>query len=342
MGLKISDLVPKKELDWHDLANKKIAVDASQMIYQFVSSIRQRDGTLLMDSQGNVTSHLVGIFSRVSNLIKKNIKLCFVFDGKPPVLKIREQEERALRKRIAAEKLEKAKKKGDYEDMRKYSKQTVRLTRDMINESKELIKYMGLPVIQAPSEAEAQASYMCKQGDVWAVASSDYDCLIYKTPRFVTNMTLSTRKKLPSGAYVSVYPELIELDEVLNHLGIEQDQLLAIAILTGTDFNVGGVKGIGPKNALRLVKEFKSFDRIFKEVKADFNWKQVYAVFKSMPIMVNYQLKWSDPDEEKIKKLLVDKHDFSEERVNKTLDSLSKHKDSKKQTGLNDFFKKGN
>jgi len=206
MGLKIAELVPRKEITWQDLANKKIAVDASQMIYQFASSIRQRDGTPLMDSHDNITSHLVGIFSRVANLMSKNIKLCFVFDGKPPVLKIKEQEERALRKRIAAERLEKAKEEEDYEAVQKYSKQTVRLTRDMVNESKELLKYMGVPVIQAPSEAEAQASYMCKHGDVWAVASSDYDCLVYGTPRLVTNLTLSTRKKLPSGAYVSVHP----------------------------------------------------------------------------------------------------------------------------------------
>lgn len=340
MGLKISDLVPKKEITWEELANKRVAVDASQMIYQFASSIRQKDGTSLMDSQGNITSHLVGIFSRVSNLINKKIKLCFVFDGKPPLLKIKEQENRALRKRIAAEKLERAKEEEDYEAVQKYSKQTVRLNREMMEESKELLKYMGLPVIQAPSEAEAQASYMCKQGDVWAVASSDYDCLVYGSPRLVTNLTLSTRKKLPSGTYVSVHPEMVELSEVLSNLGIEQDQLLAIAILTGTDFNVGGVKGIGPKNALRLVKEFKSFDRVFKEVKADFNWKEVYAVFKSMPVMVNYQLKWSEPDEEKINKLLIDKHDFSEERVEKTLESLRNFKKEAGQKGLSDFFKK--
>lgn len=340
MGLKISDLVPKKEITWEELANKRIAVDASQMIYQFVSSIRQPDGTPLMDSNGNITSHLVGIFSRVSNLMSKNLNLCFVFDGKPPLLKIKEQENRALRKRIAAEKLEQAKEEGDYEAVQKYSKQTSRITREMMEEAKELLKLMGLPVIQAPSEAEAQASYMCKQGDVWAVASSDYDCLVYSAPRLLINLTLSTKKKLPSGTYVSIHPELVELKEVLTNLNINPDQLLAIAILTGTDYNVGGIKGVGPKNALRLVQEFKNFDKIFNEVKAEFNWKQVYATFKSMPVMLNYQLKWSEPEEAKIKKLLIDKHDFSEERVNKTLDSLREYKESKKQKGLSEFFKK--
>jgi len=338
MGLKITDLVPKKEIKWEDLANKKIAVDASQMIYQFASSIRQRDGTPLMDSEGNVTSHLVGIFSRVSNLMKKNIKLCFVFDGKPPLLKIKEHEKRALRKRIATEKLEKAKEEKDIEQMQKYSKQTVRLTRDMVEESKKLIEYLGLPVLQAPSEAEAQASHMCAKGDVWAVASTDYDCLVYKAKRLITNLTLSSRRKLPSGTYISSYPEMVELSEVLNNMGIEQDQLLAIAILTGTDYNVGGVKGIGPKKALGLVKEFRSFDRIFKEVEAEFNWKEVYSVFKNMPVMIKYNLEWKDHDEEKIKELLVEKHDFSMERVEKTLGLLNKHTKDKKQKGLSDFM----
>ena len=169
---------------------------------------------------------------------------------------------------------------------------------------------------------------------------SDYDCLVYGSPRIVMNLTLSTRKRLPSGTYVSVHPELVELSDVLNHLSLEQDQLLAIAILTGTDFNVGGVRGVGPKTALKLVQEFKTFDKIFKEVKANFDWKQIYAVFKSMPVMPNYQLKWKDPDEENIKKLLIDKHEFSEERVNKTLDLLRKHKEDKKQKGLGEFLGK--
>ncbi len=338
MGLKISELVPKKNISWKDLANKRIAVDASQMIYQFASSIRQRDGTPLMDSKGNMTSHLVGIFFRVTNLLNKDLKPCFVFDGKPPLLKVKEQEERALRKRIAIEKLEEAREEEDLESMRKYSKQAVRLSKGMIEEAKQLLTYMGVPVIQAPSEAEAQASYLCVKNDVWAVASSDYDCLIYGAPRLIPNLTLSSRKKLPSGTYISLYPKLIELSDVLNSLGIEKDQLLSIAILTGTDYNVGGVKGIGPKKALKLVKEFKTPERIFKEIKADFDWKEVRDVFRNMEVTDDYELKWTTPDEDKIHHLLVECHDFSEERVETTLSKLRKHKVDKGQKGLADFM----
>src|SRR3989338_8823467 len=113
MGLKISELVPKKDLDWDALKSKKVAVDASQMLYQFLASIRQPDGTPLMDSQGRVTSHLMGLSSRIPNLMLRGLKLIFVFDGKPPLLKVHEQEARAHRKRLAEEKLYEATQEDD-------------------------------------------------------------------------------------------------------------------------------------------------------------------------------------------------------------------------------------
>ena len=247
-------------------------------------------------------------------------------------MKLKEREEREHRKRIAESKLKIAKEEQSEENMLKYSKQTVRLTPDIVKESKELISALGLPVIQAPSEAEAQAAFMCEQGDVFSVGSQDYDSLLFNAPKAIQNLTLSQKRKLPNGSYVWIKPQMINLDENLKHLKITQDQLLIIGILIGTDFNPGGVKGIGPKTALRLVQQHKNYDDIFKEVKADFNWKEIYAVFKSMPIMKNYQLKWNPVDEKKIRNLLIDKHDFSEERVNNTLSKITKNNN---QEGLN-------
>ncbi|QQG39194.1 MAG: flap endonuclease-1 [Candidatus Woesearchaeota archaeon] len=335
MGVKLTELLPRKQIEFDSLANKTIAIDASNMLYQFLSSIRQPDGTPLMDSKRRITSHLVGTFSRLSNLMERGIKVCVVLDGKPPILKIKEIEERELKKQLAAEKLSKAMEEENIKDVYKYSKQTIRLTPQVVLEAKELMLAMGIPVIQAPSEAEAQAAFMCEKGDVYAVASSDQDCLLFGAPRQITNLTLSQRKKLPSGGTVKTNPELIELKEVLNSLGINQDQLIVLAILIGTDFNEG-IHRVGPKTALKLVKQYKDFDKLFKEVKAEFNWKQVYAVFKSMPIMKNYQLKWKEPDVDKIKKLLVKEHDFSEERVDKTLEKITKKKPGQK--GLGQFF----
>ena len=337
MGLQISELIPKKQISLDDLRNKKLAVDASQMLYQFLSSIRQQDGTPLMDSNGNVTSHLQGIISRVTNLMGKKVKLCFVFDGKFPLLKVKEQEHREYRKRLAEKKLKEAKEAGDEELILRYAKQTTRLDRKKAEEAKELLSALGLPVIQAPSEAEAQCAFINERNEVDFVATSDYDTLLYGAKKVVRNLTLSQRRRLPSGAYITVNPELIELKTVLKALKINQDQLMVLAILIGTDYNIGGVKGIGPKTALRLVKQYKSFNKLFKEVKADFNWKQVYATFKSMPIMKNYKLRWEHLDEDKIMKLLVDKHDFNEERVQNNISkALNKPKG---QAGLDKWTK---
>lgn len=336
MGVKLADIIVKDDISFEELKDKRVAIDFSNVVYQFLSNIRQADGSPLTDKNGKVTSHLVGLFSRTSNLIEKGIKISYVFDGKPPLLKIKEREEREFRKRVAEKKLQKAIKSESAEDVLKYSKQTVRLTPEIISESKELISALGLPVIQAPSEAEAQAAFMCEQGDVFASASQDYDSLLFGSPRSLQNLTLSQKRRLPNGSFVFIKPQLVDLKKNLEHLNINQDQLLAIGILIGTDFNPGGVKGIGPKTALKLVQQHKNFDDIFKEVKADFNWKEIYAVFKSMPIMKNYQLKWNPVDEDKIKKLLIDKHDFSEERVNNTLKKITGKKTG--QEGLNKWF----
>jgi len=337
MGLKIAEIIPKKQISWEELKKKKIAIDSSQMLYQFLSSIRQRDGSPLTNSKGEITSHLLGLSSRIPNLMTKGLKLVFVFDGKPPKLKFKEREAREQRKQEAEKKLKKAQKQKDLESMQRYAKQVSRLDNKIIKNSKEFITALGLPVIQAPSEAEAQAAFMAEKKDVDYVASNDYDALVYGAPKLLFNLTLATRKKLPSGLYISVQPEFIELKKVLKELEINKDQLLILAILIGTDYNRAGVKGIGSKTALRLVKKYKNFDKLFKELNPDFNWKEIYAVFKSMPIMKNYQLKWKNPDHEKIKRILIDKNDFSEDRVNKMLKRLSEHTKQKQQKRLGDF-----
>jgi len=337
MGVKLGEIVPKEEISWDLLKGKTLAVDASNVFYQFVSSIRQPDGTPLSDSRGRVTSHLVGLFSRIPNLIGKGIKLCFVFDGKAPELKKRERERRHTLKVRAAEKYEEAKEREDIEAMGKYARQVSMINSDMIEEAKELIKALGIPVVQAPSEAEAQAAYMCRKKDVWAVASQDYDALLHRAPRVVMNLTLSQRKRLPSGGYVKVTPELVEFNKLLDKLEITDDQLIVLAILVGTDYNVKGVKGIGPKKALQLVQSGKSFDEIFSSLDVKFDWKEIFDLFKNMAVTDDYKIEFGDIDEQKIKEILVEEHDFSKERVESTLKKLKEYMNPE-QTGLNKWF----
>ena len=332
MGIAISELIPKKEISLQELKGKKLAIDASPVIYQFLSSIRQPDGTPLMDNKGDVTSHIMGLSTRIPKLMEQGIKLAFVFDGKPPEAKFGESQIREQRKRKAEEKLKEAIKEEDTESIAKYKKQSIRITEDIVKESEEFVKALGLPTIRAPSEAEAQAAFMAEKGDVYAIVSQDHDSLLYNAPRMIKNITVSPKRKI-KGMYVSVHPEMIELKDVHKNMKINQDQLLALSILVGTDYNPGGVKRIGPKTALKLVQEHKSFEKVFANVEAEFDWKKVYATFKSMPIMKNYQLKWKEPDLDKIKKILL-KRDFSEERVDKLLERLQ----PKQQKELDKWF----
>jgi|TARA_Y100000034_G_scaffold56858_1_gene69540 flap endonuclease-1 len=331
MGVAISSLIPKKEISLQDLKGKKLAIDSSNVIYQFLASIRQMDGTPLMDSNGNITSHLLGLSTRIPKLMEENVKLAFVFDGKPPAIKFQESQLREARKQKAEEKLKEVDKE-DIESQAKYKKQTIRLTKEIVQESKEFIQALGLPTIQAPSEAEAQAAFMAEKKDVYAIVSQDTDSLLYNAPRVIKNLTVSPKKRI-KGMYVKVYPEMIELKDVLQKLKINQDQLLALSILVGTDYNPGGVKRIGPKTALKLVQQHKSFDKIFANVEAEFNWKKVYATFKNMPLIKNYQLKWKEPDLDKLQDILQ-KRDFSEQRIDKLMERLK----PKKQKELDKWF----
>jgi len=322
MGVKLSDIVGKNGVSFELLKNKKIAVDFSNAAYQFLSSIRQRDGTPLMSSKGKITSHLQGVLSRSANLISQGIKIAYIFDGLPPNLKFSTQEKRNEIKVTAEGKYESAKEEGDYELMLKYSKQFIRLTKDMAEESKELIKAMGIPVIQAPSEADAQIAYVCKKGDAWASASSDFDNLLHGCPRMLTNLTLSQKRKTSTGALVLTNPELIELNDVFKNLNINQEQLISLGILTGTDYHPG-IKGIGPKKALKIVTEFKTPEKIFEKYPLeDQDWREVFDLFVNMDVDKSYKLEWNSPDTAKVLKILVDKNEFSEDRVMAVLNKM--------------------
>jgi len=343
MGVAFKDLIISKEIDIEFLKNKIVILDAYNILYQFITTIRSRDGTLLMDSKGNVTSHLVGLFTRTTNLMQKGLKLVYVFDGKPPKLKQKTQEHRNLLKIEAEKKFLEAKKREDMVEMKKYAGRTSRLTEDMVEESKKFVSLLGLPIVQAPSEGEAQAAQMVNKRDGFAVGSQDFDSLIHGSTKLVRNLSITgKRQKGKTVEYQTVKPELIDLSENLNCLGIDHNQLIVLAMIIGTDYNPGGIKGTGPKNAIKLVKKYKlNFDSLFKDLKWDsyfeFPWTEVYYLIKKMPTTNDYNLQWKEFNNEKIISMLVDDHDFSEERIKSTLEKLSKETLRNQQTSLGEF-----
>ncbi len=326
MGIKLTDLVEKKPLKWDQLNGKKLAVDAQNVIFQFLSSIRQQDGAPLTDDDGNVTSHLLGLFSRVPNLMQKGITPIFVFDGEAPELKENVRVIRRKAKAKAKEKYIHAKEEEDFEQMHKYSRQLSALNEDMIEESKELLNALGLPTVQAPSEAEAQCSHMCKKKIVWATASQDFDTLLFGSPRLIQNLTLAKTRRF-QGRSIPVFPQLIELNELLEKLELNQEELIVLGIMVGTDFNPKGIKGIGPKKALKLLQSGKKFERIFDELETDFDWEEILNIFKNIPVE-DEKPKEQKYDPEKIKEILIERHDFSEERVDKTLSKINEKENS--------------
>ncbi|MEM3154924.1 MAG: flap endonuclease-1 [Candidatus Woesearchaeota archaeon] len=335
MGVNFKDIIIRRQITFENLAGKTLIVDGYNTLYQFLSTIRGRDGSLFTDHHGHVTSHLIGLFARVTNLMQKKIKLAFVFDGQVPELKHKELAKRAALKKEAEQKYEQALATEDVEEMKKYAARTSRLTKEMVAQSQELLTALGIPWIRAPSEGEAQAAYMVKCGHGWAVASQDYDSLLYGTPRLLQNLSVEGKRKVPGKlAFTTVEPTLIDLKENLTALGISQEQLIWLAILTGTDYAPGGVKGIGPKKGLAIVKRHKTPEEVFEPLKPEFDWRAIIELFKKMPVTDNYSLEWKPVDRKKTYSFLVEKHDFSAERVGKVLDAIAP---AKNQKALGDF-----
>ena len=341
MGVSLAVLVAAREIGFEDLRGKAIAVDAYNTIYQFLSSIRDRmTGELLRDSNGRVTSHLSGLFYRTSKMLESGISPVFIFDGKPPDFKAETIAARQEIRDSAREKWKQAARDGDADAVRRYSQQASRLTQDMVEDSKRLLGLMGVSWVQAPSEGEAQATHLMKQGRAWAVGSQDWDSLLFGADRLVRNLTVSGKRKLPGKeVYVTVKPAIVELGKVLSQLGIGQEQLIVLGILVGTDYNQGGIRGIGPKRALQLVKEHATLEKVMKQVPWDFKTPadKIFDFFRNPPVH-DIEIEKQVLDPEGLRKLLLEEHGFSESRVGSTLKKLSAVSEKRKQSSLGSFL----
>lgn len=345
MGVDLGDLSLKNTISLQSLSGKVIAIDAFNILYQFLASIRQEDGTPLSDFRGNITAHLSGLFYRNAKLLEAGMKPVYVFDGKAHRFKEKVQNQRKETKKAAEKKWKEAMALEKYDEAKKFAQATSRLTSPMIEEAKQLLEHMGIPVVQAPSEGEAQAAMMVQQGLAYATASQDYDALMFGSPVLVRNLSITGRRKVPrQNRFIIVEPERIDLDETLSSLGIDRTGLIMIGLLTGTDFNEG-IKGVGPKTGLKIVKEHTTLDDVIKYVKEKYDYQfevdiqEVFDLFLDPPYKPPGKLKWSEIDEQAISKLLVDEHDFSEDRVAKVINDVNEvAKERAAQSKLDQWF----
>jgi flap endonuclease-1 len=344
MGTKLTDIMTGETITLSEMSGREIAVDAFNTLYQFLSTIRQPDGTPLKDRQGRVTSHLTGLFYRNLNLLETGIRPVYVFDGVAPKLKAKEVKRRRDIRDAAREEWELAKEEGRIDDARKAAQASSRLTSEMIEESKTILTALGIPVVQAPSEGEAVAAQLARAKIVWASASQDNDSLLYNCPRMIRNLSVSGRRRVArSKTYKTIHPEMIDLDINLKLLKISREQLVDIAILVGTDYNPG-IKGVGPKTALKLVREYGSLEKVEREkgMELVMPYQEIREIFLDPPKIDLVEPKWSEPDEDALYKILCQEHDFSRDRVERSLrrlnESLEALRDASQQSSLSDFF----
>jgi len=343
MGVNISELITKKEIALDYLSGKKVGIDSYNMLYQFLASIRGADGLPLADSHGNVTSHLTGLFYRTINLVDLGVKPIYVFDGAPSKLKSETLRKRREVRTDAEKKSSLALKEGNMDDAQKFGSRALRLTPDMVTEAKEMLLHLGIPIVEAPQEGEAQASVMVASGQIYGAVSQDFDCLLFGATNLFRNIGITGKRKVAGkNFYVEVKPQNIELENVLTELKINRQKLIWLGILVGTDFNEKFPR-IGPKTALKLVQNNNSFEDILKETKheIDFDYKEIEDLFTN-PVscaVPSKQLEQTEVNKEKLMEFLVEKHDFSKERVESTLNAFIKKKDElTKQKSINQWF----
>ncbi|XP_057656698.1 flap endonuclease 1 [Diorhabda carinulata] len=335
----LADVAPQalKENELKTYFGRKVAIDASMCLYQFLIAVRA-EGAQLTSSDGETTSHLLGTFHRTIRLIENGLKPVYVFDGKPPEMKSGELSKRQ-EKRVEAQKaLDKATETGDAADVDKFNRRLVKVTKQHAVEVKELLKIMGVPYIDAPCEAEAQCAAMVKAGLVYATATEDMDALTFGSKVLLRHLTFSEARKMPI--------QEIHLDKVLEGLQLKQEEFIDLCILLGCDYT-DSIRGIGPKRAIELIQKHKSIENIIKNIDKEkyvvpenWNYEGARDLFRNPEVseVPETELKWSEPNEEKLIKFLCGDKNFSEDRVRNGCKKLMKARGNSTQSRLDGFF----
>ncbi|KAH7821026.1 Flap endonuclease 1, FEN1 [Monocercomonoides exilis] len=353
MGIKnlmklIAEKVPSaiKDAEIKNYFGRKIAIDVSMALYQFLIAIRMDGGDQLTSSDGRVTSHIQGLFNRTIRMMSNGIKPLYVFDGKPPEFKDGTLANRKAVREEAKAKEEEAREEGDMEAANRFARRSVRVLAEHNEDAKRLLRLMGVPYVEAEGEAEAQCAALCKAGVVWGIGSEDMDSLTFGTPILLRNLTSSEAKKLPIKE--------IHLKEVLEGFNMTMNQFVDLCILCGCDYSKS-IKGIGEKKAYDLIKKYGTLEKVVSKIREQDPEGKRYLIPNPYPIeemrelFVNPPLnhealgidpKWTDPDEEGLVEFLVKEMQFDEGRVRGNVDRIRKAKKLRSQVRMDLFFKK--
>ncbi|XP_058830733.1 flap endonuclease 1 [Topomyia yanbarensis] len=345
MGIKglsqlIADVAPfaVKEGEIKNFFGRKVAIDASMCLYQFLIAVRA-EGAQLTSVDGETTSHLMGTFYRTIRLLENGIKPVYVFDGKPPDLKSGELNKRAEKREEAQKALDKATEAGATEDIDKFNRRLVKVTKQHSNEAKELLKLMGVPYVDAPCEAEAQCAALVKGGKVYATATEDMDALTFGSSILLRHLTFSEARKMPVQEF--------NYEKLLSGFELNRDEFIDLCILLGCDY-CDSIRGIGPKKAIELINKYRSIEKILENIDTtkyivpeNWNYQQARQLFKEPDVAdpESLELKWVEPDEEGLVKYLCGDRQFNEDRIRAGAKKILKTKSTATQGRLDSFFK---
>ncbi|MEE2605833.1 MAG: flap endonuclease-1 [Thermoproteota archaeon] len=335
MGLDLKSLLVRDKTKLESFTNKIVAIDAYNAIYQFLAIIRGPEGLHLTDTKGRVTSHITGLFYRNINFLSLGIKPVYIFDGKPPSLKSAEIEHRKQIKKDATVKYERAVSEGKMEDARKFAQQTTSMKDGMVEDSKRLLELFGIPYIQAPSEGEATAARLTVTEHADVAASQDFDSILFGAKKLVRNFTNSGRRKLPNrNTYIEIEPEIIDYNKNLEALGITREQLIDVGILIGTDFNPDGFERIGPKTAIKMIKEHGKLEDVkqIQEQLQEIDYNAIRKIFLEPEVANVDKIEFNEVRYDNITDYLSNERSFSRDRVNSSLNRLKKSLEKKSQT----------
>lgn len=336
----VADVAPNaiKENEIKNYFGRKVAIDASMSLYQFLIAVRS-EGAQLTNAEGETTSHLMGTFYRTIRMVDNGIKPVYVFDGKPPNMKSGELEKRTERREEAEKALEKAKEVGDAEEIDKQSRRLVKVGKSHVEDCKKLLQLMGIPYVQAPCEAEAQCAELVKSNKVYAVGTEDMDALTFGSTVLLRHLTMSEARKMPIKEF--------HYEKILEGLELNKDQFVDLCILLGCDY-CEKIRGVGPKGAIKLIQDNKTIENILetidtKKFVVPENWAYQGArqLFKEPEVTPgsDIELKWEKPDEEGLVKFMAEQNGFAEDRIRNGAKKLMKAKQGTTQGRLDSFFK---
>jgi len=347
MGIKdlsklIADVAPKaiKKNEMKNYFGRKVAIDASMSLYQFLIAVRS-EGAQLTDADGETTSHLMGTFYRTIRMIDNGLKPVYVFDGKPPTMKSGELDKRMAKRADAETALEKAKEEGNEEEVDKQSRRLVKVGKSHVDDCKKLLKFMGVPFVSAPCEAESQCAELVKKGKVWAVGTEDMDALTFGTNVLLRHLTFSEARLKETGT------KEFHLREVLEGLEMSQNEFIDLCIMLGCDY-CEKIRGMGPKNALKAMQEHRSIEKVIenldkKKYTVPENWMFAEArrlfITPDVTPAEEFDFKWEKPDIEGLVQYMCEEKGFEEGRIRNGAAKLTKAREVKPQGRLDGFFK---